>query len=189
MSPFSSFVLALVLMAGCGNQAESASKANIGSLKDADFKILSPFGSPDCSLCGECDGVCINDMANLSNNTLDLVASVGPWVLGEVSFEGLLWPFEFGTICVSQDVMELQTLAFDTIDQYITAINIHQSQYGDVDNPVFCNCTGLSFLDGDEQSESFGRSFCLTPLDEANDGNNLMTKVTKDDIKSFFKKF
>ena len=183
MSPFSSFALALVLMAGCGNQVESASKADIGSLKDK-VNILSPFGSPDCSLCGKCDGVCINDMANLSNNTLDLVASVGPWVLGEVSFDN---QFAFGTICVSWDVFELAEKAFGTIDQYITVLNI-QPQLGDVDNPVFCNCTGVSFLDGDEQSESFGRSICLTPIDEANYENNSMTKVTKDEIKSFFQK-
>ena len=159
MSP-SIFVLALALMAGCGNQAEGASKADIGSLKGAD--ILAPFGSPDCSLCGECDGVCINDMANLSNNTYDLVASVGPWTLGEVSLPVL----EFGTVCVSVpwEVMELETKAFDTyIWPYITALNI-QPQFGDVDNPVFCNCTGVSFLNGDEQSEGFGRSLCLTPL-------------------------
>ena len=187
MSP-SFFVLALALMAGCGNQAAGASKADIGSLKGADIDILAPFGSPDCSLCGECDGVCINDMANLSNNTLDLVASVGPWTLGEVSLPVL----EFGTVCVPTDVMELlefmETKAFETIDQYITAVNI-QPQFGDVDNPVFCNCTGVSFLNGDEQSEGFGRSLCLSPLDEANSGNNLMTKVTKDEIKSFFKIF
>ena len=183
MSP-SIFVLTLALMAGCGNQAEGASKADIGSLKGADIDILAPFGSPDCSLCGECYGVCINDMANLSSNTFDYVASVGPWTLGEVSLPVL----EFGTVCVPTDVMELEAWAFDRIYQYITAINI-QPQFGDVDNPVFCNCTGFSFLNGDEQSEGFGRSLCLTPLDEANDGNNLMTNVTQDEIKSFFKKF
>ena len=102
MSP-SLFVLALALMAGCGNQAAGASKADY--IKPLHKNILAPFGSPDCSLCGECNGVCINDMANLSNSTFEYVASVGRWVLGEVS---TLLPFpEFGTVCVPSEVVNL----------------------------------------------------------------------------------
>ena len=83
----------------------------------------------------------------------------------------------------------VKILPNEVLNMWLRTFNNIQLQSGDVDNPVFCNCTGFSFLDGDEQSGGFGRSLCLSPLDEANSGNNLMTKLTKDEIKSFFKKF
>ena len=48
-------------------------------------------------------------------------------------------------------------MAFDRIDQYITALNI-QPQFGDVDNPVFCNCTGAQWFDMCQFDKSKERS-------------------------------
>ena len=103
-------------------------------------------------------------------------------------FASLVDSFMFYQVAIQLEIL-VKILPNEVQNMWLRTFNNIQLQSGDVDNPVFCNCTGFSFLNGDEQSEGFGRSVCLSPLDEANSGNNLMTKLTKDEIKSFFKIF